>query len=88
MSVRVAETGYHRYVPQSGIGDVAASYGILLRHDHGELSIEPQDLRDKGMMVRERMLDQLDPVLAQRPEESPWIADSRHRVHASGAKVL
>jgi hypothetical protein len=86
--VRLAEARNNRHIPQPRISAVTAFYGILLRHDHGKLITEAQLLRAQGMMIREGMLDELQPLLAQAAKESAGVADGCNGVNPLAAELL
>src|SRR6185312_8777689 len=70
------------------IGELAAFYGILLGHEHRQpiRKIEVGD--DKWVVVGERVLDHVDPALAQAAKKPLWIADPCYRVHTLTAEPL
>src|SRR5882724_8852066 len=87
-SLGVPETCHHRHIPQPLIHQRPASYGILLSHEHGKSVIECQVPGGEGMMIGEGMLDHIDAVSTQVPEETPRVADPGDGVHPLAAEVL
>src|SRR3569833_3704857 len=61
----VAEPRGDRHEPQARVRERAAFYGIFLGHEHRLRVPEIEIGGAEGMMVRERVLDDIEPAAAQ-----------------------
>src|SRR5882757_8214837 len=68
--LRIAKSRDHRYIPQPRIFELPTSYGILLGHEHGKIVTKCQLSSGERMMIRKRMLNDVDPPGAQIAEET------------------
>src|SRR6185437_13865244 len=68
--VGFAEGRFDRDVPEPCARNVPAFYGILLRHEHCQAIAEVELGRRQGMMVRKRVLDDLEAAGTKVGEEA------------------
>lgn len=87
-SLILAELCDNRDIPQSRVREVPAFYGILLRHEHGQLVAKIQIRRDEGMMVGERMPDNIHTVGAQISEKARGMPYSCDGMNPLAAKMF
>ena len=75
-------------LPHPLLRERATFYGIFARHQDGSTILEGQIRRCERMVIREGVLLDLEPGLAQQIEKSSWVTDGRDRVHPLVAEAL
>src|SRR5579862_5143124 len=83
----LTEVRRDRHIPQPRSGEATAFYGIFLGHEHRQIITERHVARSEAVVIGEGVLDQLEPLRAQRREEAPRVADAGHSVQGLAAKL-